>query len=616
MPDLSQFAELSLSDFFASIPWKRSAPTPLKQASKAGDLAALRSLLAPSESKAEQPLPTATPIREELGCFWSCTSEEISAPLRKLLDQIPASLLGSSSQKPARSGGKSRAGKAVSEAVTAWVEQQNCHPLSWQERLLWLDLEPLLRSELSNEAWGALWKKLLLQTFEPPKTKPSTNLALEALISAELDWRCGSMFQEVQGGDELRKAAATRLRKLLSEACDDEGTPSAAILSDLPRYLAPFIRAVGRGESDSPLDARHASRLRKLIHRALVFCREDGSLAPAPRTLANPRQFLERALRCCDESTADLLLPEFVPLNPRRKNKGSRISIAPSVPSPQEIHSFQSDETNVAALRSQGILPTNLVVIEHDGERPFVEFQIAGETLLQGPWTSQLRLDGKVIPIEGTWFCLCWQSDKDADYVELQCKLKNGGRVERQIVFPRQANYVLIAEAVADLPPGKIEYEVRLPLAGKFPVEEQRTTRELQMKLAHSKVRVFPLGIPQHKRDSTPAQLLVKEDAIVLRQSGQGQGIYLPLMLDWEPARSETPAQWRALTVTENLKVLKPDIASGHRLQLGKDHHFYVYRSLVRTFEPRACLGHQTRYETVTGRFALDGELIPLMLVE
>lgn len=618
MPDFSQLAELSLSDFFSALPWKRSAQGTLKRAAKASDLEALRAFLTPGGRPVVQEEAAPAPLRAELGCFWSSGPEAISAPLQELLKQLPPAILGEAGAKPSRSAAKGRNSKKLSDAVAAWLKQQNCRPLSWQDHLLWLDLEPLLSAELSTEVWAGLWKKLCLQTFEAAQTKRSAELTLENCLAAEIDWRSSFLFSQVQGGEELHKAAATRLRKLLLEACDEAGIPSATILMQLPEYLAPFIRAVEQGLAthDSPFDAKHLSRFRKLIHRTLVFCREDGSLAPGGRTLANPRQFLERALRCCDETAVDLLLPEFVPLNPRRKNKRAKISISPSTVPAQEIHSFQSDETKVAALRSQGILPTNFAVISHAAPEPFLEFQTAGETLFSGLWTSTLKLDGKVIPMEGDWYCLCWQSDKDADYIELQCKLKNGGRIERQLILPRQGNFALFAEAVAELPPGKIDYEIRFPLAGSFPIEEPRTSRELQIQLTHSKVRALPLGIPQLKRDSTSSQFVVEKNALVLRQSGQGQGIYLPLMLDWEPARAETAAVWRNLTVTENLKVLKPEIASAHRIQLGKDHHYMIYRSLVRTFEPRACLGHQTRYETVTGRIALDGELIPFMLVE
>ena len=36
-----------------------------------------------------------------------------------------------------------------------------------------------------------------------------------------------------------------------------------------------------------------------------------------------------------------------------------------------------------------------------------------------------------------------------------------------------------------------------------------------------------------------------------LTQVGAGQGLYLPLLLDWHPRRRAAAAEWRSLTVTE-----------------------------------------------------------------
>ena len=102
---------------------------------------------------------------------------------------------------------------------------------------------------------------------------------------------------------------------------------------------------------------------------------------------------------------------------------------------------------------------------------------------------------------------------------------------------------------------------------------------------------------------------------LVLKQAAVGKGLYAPVMVDWDPERQRTLAQWRTLTVTEEGKTLTPDVASGHRLKLGI-HQLLVFHSLVRTREARAVLGHHTRNETAIGSIDSEGDFTPILLIE
>jgi hypothetical protein len=87
------------------------------------------------------------------------------------------------------------------------------------------------------------------------------------------------------------------------------------------------------------------------------------------------------------------------------------------------------------------------------------------------------------------------------------------------------------------------------------------------------------------------------------------------VVIDWDPGRRHSYADWRSLTVTEEGKVLKRSAASAHRVRIG-DHHVFVYRSLRASGEMRAVLGHHTPHETVIGLFVEDGEVEPIVNVD
>ena len=91
--------------------------------------------------------------------------------------------------------------------------------------------------------------------------------------------------------------------------------------------------------------------------------------------------------------------------------------------------------------------------------------------------------------------------------------------------------------------------------------------------------------------------------------------MYAPLIIDWNASRRNAAADWRTLTVTEEGGILRPEQASGQRMRVGTD-QWLIYRSLINTPEPRSVLGHQTRYESVVGRFNAKGDVKAILEIE
>ena len=129
------------------------------------------------------------------------------------------------------------------------------------------------------------------------------------------------------------------------------------------------------------------------------------------------------------------------------------------------------------------------------------------------------------------------------------------------------------------------------------------------------KARLFPLAIPQDRVLSTPHQLSVEGNEIVLKQVAEGEGLFAPLLFVWHPERTRVDATWRTLTVTEDGKVVGPDVGVGYRLKLG-DFQLMISRSLKKTGFSRACLGHHTFNETVIAKFDANGDVEPILMVE
>ena len=124
----------------------------------------------------------------------------------------------------------------------------------------------------------------------------------------------------------------------------------------------------------------------------------------------------------------------------------------------------------------------------------------------------------------------------------------------------------------------------------------------------------FRSDFPASGSRGRAGQLAGSRNLLELRQTGIG-GLYAPIVIDWNPTRRRSPANWRPLTVAQNGAVVPAGCAAGFRLQVGTA-QWLVYRSLSPILEPRTVLGQHTMYETMIGRFVRSGEVEPIVLVE
>lgn len=278
------------------------------------------------------------------------------------------------------------------------------------------------------------------------------------------------------------------------------------------------------------------------------------------------------------------------------------------------LPAFHSESTREVLQTGVGPRADRISVAYRAGEVAF-ELAARGQPLLSGNLAGRLLLDGSPVELQGEWKSVCWHSDGDADYLELQLGCDNGVRIDRQFLLSRGGHFALVADAVICQASGRLEYGLHLPLAEAARLAADVPTRECRISANKTTARVFPLAFPQDRVVSTPGRLSAGNAALELTQIAAGQALYAPLVLDWHPKRIRPAAEWRSLTVSELGQTVAADRAVGFRLRIGGQ-QLLVYRSLAQTDEPRAVLGYHTRYETVIGHFGRTGEVDPIMMVE
>lgn len=287
-------------------------------------------------------------------------------------------------------------------------------------------------------------------------------------------------------------------------------------------------------------------------------------------------------------------------------------------PRPKKWPSQHSKARQQATLQSSADAASDRLQVTYQSGRTVLGLFVEGQEILQGAWEATITADGRSLPINIPWELNLWHACEECDYLELTCLLAEGLRVDRQILLSRTERFAVLADAVGHAKADGIEYAAHWSLAKKVTVESPDRSPERRLRQGRrAMARVFPVGIaqgPGASVNSTNSKHLTNGDAtgLTLRQTTEGTALFAPLVIDWHPERRNEQATWRALTVTEEEVVVRPDRASGYRIRVG-DYQLLLYRSLQATPDTRCLLGYHTRFETAIGQFLASGTVNQIM---
>ena len=638
LPSLSFAAQvtdlpgLSDSEFLQSLMWDRSTPPAVRTAGTAGNVLAFSkawqsirrakaSASTPPESYGERALWSAAAFPEESGLA-RLVQQAIESASKKAKADSRRPVI-----KPAVDWSQ-RIAHLINELTDA-VASEETRPFA-----LLVSLEVLIHAghKLSVDDFFKLWRSTLAELLMWPTvayddpTLPADVMLVEL---GEIPFVGGLFFSEISGSANLVKSGRKVLTKEMVDKADSDGSPHAEILPRLPLWLAPLVRSTLMMErfQTAPWNDDLRQLFGNIVDRAILLCRPDGRAALTNGLSLDSIPVLTAAAERLElglvESTTEYLrvVQRALAGKPPRRSR-SAVGTMPS---------NQSDWAKFALLRSGWGADADSVAIAHHQSLPQLDVTALGHALIHGDWKLKIKLGDTEVELAEEWSCVCWQSDPDADYIELQMAGPGKMRVERIVMLSREERFLIVADAISGVPNAevtsgtngskrgsvkqRIHYESRLSLCDGLVGSADGTTREARITGKRLKARVFPLGIPHDRVNSTPNSLTVEDNELVLRQVAEGEGLFTPLVFVWHPDRTRVDATWRQLTVTEEGKIVGNDIAVGYRLKLGA-YQLFISRALKRTGSSRACLGHHTFNETIIGKFDSNGDVEPILMVE
>ncbi|MBX3436897.1 MAG: hypothetical protein KF861_05340 [Planctomycetaceae bacterium] len=619
-------AELSDAEFLKRLELRKSTTPQLKSAAGEGNpqqfAKRLRRTMTAGRRSPRQPLAT-PPLLQPLWsrhAYGEAAEPDCGSPLLTALHQ--------------RMGDKPTSAKTQTAVAKLILRELDSAATPSPLRLLqWSCLLMEIGSELPDPVLFTLWRRTLemaialFAEFEaapaPVEERAFDDRTL--LIAGELRWRIGLCFPDVRGAGRLQKSGRSALREGLEALTDVDGIPHAASLHRLPLILAALTRSTAVGAANrAPLwDGNLQERFDALIRHAAGLCLADGRIPLSNGASNAPASLLKTAAQLTGHSRHKLPMQRLLSLADDLATQGKKNRRIPAS-QPRSIASMrfkeksspssQSDWAELACLRNNWLPGSDSCVITH--HQPTIQICLTAfdRLLLYGAWPVEVSVDGSPVVLPGEWSSVCWFSDEDADYLELQQDADNV-TVCRQILLSRVDHWLFAADAVVGPDDAGIELTTRLPLAEGVTAAAGRWTREVTVSQGKLSAVAYPLALEQQRVDHARGDLEVQNEQLVLRQDGGRGGVYAPLMFDWSPDRRRGPSLWRRLTVAEDGVIMTPGVAAGFRLRVGK-HQWLYYRSLKKGQTARSVLGHHTPHETVIAEFSTTGQVQPLIMVE
>ena len=456
--------------------------------------------------------------------------------------------------------------------------------------------------------WCQLLELLGEIAAEAAKVDLSNDPLTHQILTGELPLTLAYLFPEVANCKGMAVDARESLSRGVVELLDGQGLAHARHLELLRALLACWTRCGFLGKSMRPYCFTGEAKIQYdwLVLQTLRLSRHDGSQMLSSDAAGQwSRALLEAALALGgdaeDREIAESILPGRK--SPQQKSKAK-------LPSPA-VH---SEWATAAVMRRDWTRSSDQLAVAYNDRRLVLELNTSNQTIFSGLCNPSLQFNGEELTIEEDWDEVCWQSDSDLDYIELETKLSQRFKVQRQILLARQDRFLFIADAVMGETSGDISYRHVLPLCDGVTFRPETETHDGMLVGRKRLGAVLPLQLPEWRAEREPGSLRQVSGGLELQQSFHGQRLLAPLLIDLDPQRTGKPITWRRLTIAQNLEALRADVATGYRVQIAKQ-QWLIYRSLAPVAN-RTLLGQNFISEFVVARFSKSGETEELIEIE
>ena len=479
---------------------------------------------------------------------------------------------------------------------------------------------------LPSAEWLGTLQNILTQVDRAWGDSDADSLVPTMLWGCEVPLALAWQMPGVDGRGKLVRETRQRLRFLIRSVDNAEAMWLRRGGGDVRALLAAAVRCCRLLESlgGKPLSDRDVKQLNRYAAAALQLCRLGGG--PVLHGDAGSDDGLWAAIAAAwPTGRKTRALIEWAGSPPRAAGP-RRHELAEEAELPEPASHWE--EAELAVMRG-GWHDAPAVAVDYSADP--VRLEITGpdgEPVFRGDWELRLLRGGAEVPIDSPWECVCWQSDDDVHYLELQCAAEGLCRVQRQVMLVREDHTLFLCDTLLADEPSDWTLGHSIPLAGAIVAEPSPENTELRLLAVREGKRgsvrqpaavALPIGLSEWRSRAVDLDPAAAADAAAdgelscdgrvlhLEHRGRGDRLMCPLVVGLGEPTASAACTWRPLTVAQDLEIQPPEAARGFRVQLGRNHLLF-YRSLGPLVR-RTVFGLHLYTEFYAGRFdPRDGE--------
>jgi hypothetical protein len=420
--------------------------------------------------------------------------------------------------------------------------------------------------------------------------------------SGELALVLSLLFPELDHGGQLRDLAVRRLRAPL-----ESGPILAAHGGQLDCRLAAILlaswtRAALADSSSFETTSDVFARLSDVLLAVLRLAPLDHGRAPKPLGFG-----------------WNVFFDSAVQLFGTARERRARTAMGMARPADHAARrlppaSLHDSGLRAAALASQWGPRAPRLRVDYSGDNVRLDAAWNRSLALSGAWTSQITFNQQPVRPAGVWSDVCWFTDEEVDYLEIEQPLSSGLTLQRHVVLAHADRFIILADAVLGSAPGHCSCTSRLPLIEGLTFREHDETWEGILEQGRNQCLVLPLSLPEWRRDRQCGALAVRDGHLEWSIGASGPSCFSCLFLDFDRRRRTRPYTWRRLTVAEDRLVVGPYRAAGFRVRIGSE-QWLLYRSLE-PGRPRTLLGQHLLTDFLLGRLRRSADLETILQVD
>lgn len=556
---------------------------------------------------------------------WETASDE---GLSKLHDFVHAF----GARYPRRQRGQSKAVNeslnptqiATAKSVGTWISKQlpkaSFDPYVALVSAGWIHALPNVGRDIPPSMWIDVLQSIMTQVDRAWSESSEDGVFPWLIWSCEIPLALAKQLSHLGGKDRIVSDSLNRIAELLEESADSPAQVLHRGGLDLRAIIGSLVRSrwaaneVGARKWYPP----QRKALSKLILHAvsladanglqLLFDEADSKFDSdfwlSAYELAEQTKKLTTTMCCALPDQVGKALGEK-PSKLRKESANDAIMWKPS---------HYCDQSSIVTMRKTWREKGNRAAVDFSSDVIWLDLLGAdGSRIFSGDWDLSVEKDGKELTIENAWEEVCWFSDDDVDYLELECSIDDVCKVQRQIMLMRNEGMFFTADALMASSNANWKLRSTFDLVNGLALKQDQDTTECKLVRERGEdeqdpvALMLPVSLPEWKRSKSNGSIRQVGDKLEITSQIVGSRIYSPMVFALNKLRKPMAYTWRQLTVAEDLRIQPREVAEAYRLQINQE-HWVFYRSLTPCTR-RTVMGLHLNNEFYAGRFSpSDGQ--------